>query len=228
MTTPKKRYAFTLIELLVVIAILALLMAIMVPGINIALERGRRTGCKNNIRQIGAAMIQHADNNDGWLVLAGRGAPTYQGGVLANQWPFRQHITNLNASGLITDPRIWVCPSDRMDGVDATARRVQSAANFTVFNSLGNCSYMYVAGYNINKSRENPSTAPVLADESNDRENGSATPGQMPDIIEEDNHGAEYRNVLYLDGHVANVEGNNSANAIFDTLQNSQILQSVD
>ncbi|MBL7153091.1 MAG: type II secretion system protein [Phycisphaerae bacterium] len=47
----KIRKAFTLVELLVVISIIALLMAILVPVLGRARERGRRVVCMGNIRQ---------------------------------------------------------------------------------------------------------------------------------------------------------------------------------
>jgi prepilin-type processing-associated H-X9-DG protein len=59
-------------------------------------------------------------------------------------------------------------------------------------------------------------------------ENGAATPGNMPDLGPDDNHGANFRNVLYLDGHVAAHESADAANAIFDGLKAPNILQSVD
>jgi prepilin-type N-terminal cleavage/methylation domain-containing protein/prepilin-type processing-associated H-X9-DG protein len=224
---PLKHPGFTLIELLVVIAIIALLAALLFPAINMALERSRRSGCVNNLRQIGLALTQYADDHNGWLVLAGPGAPTYTDGALDNQWPFRQHVTNLAARGYIKDPRVWWCPSDKIDGSPAS-RKSSPATSFATFNSLGNCSYMYVAGYNINKTFEKPATAPVMADESNEQENGSATPEDMPDIGPNDNHGDDFRNVLYLDGHVVSVEGGDTANSIFKGLVNPAVLQSVD
>jgi prepilin-type N-terminal cleavage/methylation domain-containing protein/prepilin-type processing-associated H-X9-DG protein len=59
-----RRRGFTLIELLVVIAIVSLLAAILFPVFARARENARKTSCANNVKQIGLAILQYAQDND--------------------------------------------------------------------------------------------------------------------------------------------------------------------
>ncbi|HMP76086.1 MAG TPA: DUF1559 domain-containing protein [Kiritimatiellia bacterium] len=62
---------FTLIELLVVIAIIAVLMAIIVPSVQSALERARAIACTSQLRQIGQAFFSYAGTYDALPAPAG-------------------------------------------------------------------------------------------------------------------------------------------------------------
>src|ERR1043166_5731855 len=55
---------FTLIELLVVIALIAIIAAIVFPVLAKASEEGRKTTCRENLKQIGQATIMYAQDYD--------------------------------------------------------------------------------------------------------------------------------------------------------------------
>jgi prepilin-type N-terminal cleavage/methylation domain-containing protein len=61
------RRAFTLVELLVVVAIIALLSAIILPGLSRAREYAYFSRCKSNLKQIGIGFLLYAGNNRGCM-----------------------------------------------------------------------------------------------------------------------------------------------------------------
>jgi len=62
------RWGFTLIELLVVAAITSLLMAILLPSLQMARRSARTVTCASNLRQLGIGWTMYADQNDGSVV----------------------------------------------------------------------------------------------------------------------------------------------------------------
>ena len=59
---------FTLVELMAVIAIIMLLMAIMVPGVQNAMDAGRQAGCSTHLRQLGALATTWSSERGGIII----------------------------------------------------------------------------------------------------------------------------------------------------------------
>jgi prepilin-type N-terminal cleavage/methylation domain-containing protein len=126
---------FTLIELLVVIAIISVLAAILFPAFASAREKARQIACMSNVRQMGLAVMQYAQDNDDGLVpwaqyTAGTPDPN-SSTAYQRVWPglLQPYIKNgLNTSSTtnVTNPNasgIFACPSFSLSaltqGIDA-------------------------------------------------------------------------------------------------------------
>ena len=119
----KKNVAgFTLIELLVVIAVIALLLAILLPSLNMAKEHAKRVICSSRLKSIGLALILYADANGGRLPQnddPGHPYTAYRGDKDYALHPTGRTPMKLGwlyETGLIDVPQIFYCPSNRLEG----------------------------------------------------------------------------------------------------------------
>ncbi|NLH17455.1 MAG: type II secretion system protein [Phycisphaerae bacterium] len=64
----RKTAAFTLIELLVVIAIIAILLAVLIPSLEVAKKQATAIICLGNVKALSNGWYLYAEDNDNWLM----------------------------------------------------------------------------------------------------------------------------------------------------------------
>ena len=145
----RKRDAFTLIELLVVIAITAILIGLLLPAVQKVREAAARLSCSNNLKQLGLAMHNFEGANGHFPSAAiDQPPPAYTGypayffswSALAQLNPYLEqtniynkmdltqpiydptnnfNITTANQFAVSQNIKLFMCPSDKMQSVDA-------------------------------------------------------------------------------------------------------------
>ncbi len=112
------RRGFTLIELLVVIAIIAILAAILFPVFAKAREKARASSCVSNLKQIGLADMQYAQDYDEMYVKC------YQSNNSTGSWNYsiRWFWNSDTNPGMlwpyVNNNQVFLCPTDGCYGAN--------------------------------------------------------------------------------------------------------------
>ena len=197
---PARKDAFTLVELMVVIAVIAVLAGVLLPVLMKMTLMSKNTQCLSNLRQIGAAMLNHAGDHDGQM-------PTSGGTILYHTTDPTTGLpgwTEQLEPYLGPNRQIFVCPS--------SGPIIPSNAQYSYFQgshaayvatggyaplrlSLVAAPSMYILGGDIASDAVFPDRGALDADKTDSTKNPAFAP--MTKIF----HGKRV-NLLFADGHV--------------------------
>lgn len=140
---------FTLIELLVAVAIILLLAAVLLPVFAKVRARGRQIACLSNLRQLGLATFQYAQDFDDHYPYGGDPSDLYTNSWEGDKhWPAiqqmqaNQQILPNVIAGYVKDRDLWRCPDDSGFDFGGSFEDVPLSAHPSCFQAFG-MSYAY-------------------------------------------------------------------------------------
>jgi prepilin-type N-terminal cleavage/methylation domain-containing protein len=159
----RRKAGFTLIELLVVIAIIAILAALLLPGLARAKAQALRIQCISNQKQLVFTWLMYTGDNRDMLVLNGSGGPRTSGPylwVLGDNHGWPEGLTNANYlvdqrhalfAPYLRNPAIYRCPADR-SAMGTGSRLMPKARSYSLNSYVGSLPGNYRGPIDINNA----------------------------------------------------------------------------
>ena len=209
---PAYHGGFTLVELLVVIGIISLLIAFLMPALDKAQQAAKATVCESNMRQVGVALLDYADDHNGYMFPPDMGydpahvIPWVTDGsddtnpaTIHNVWTTAVFINGTASNPAQTypgqwDPPIMICPVDQ-------GQNPKAMHTYVLNDHMQYWNVKYTTKIPEGRS---PSDV-ILAGEKFTTGLGDyyMEYGDFPKVVDTKKHGLAYgSNYLYLDLHV--------------------------